>query len=52
MARIPLGYFREKFMRTIYIVAEKERDVKDLERCPRVYDPRGDWEYIEVVVSK
>lgn len=47
LARIPLQYFREKFKKTLFVVAEKERHVDELERCPRVYDSRGTWEYIK-----
>lgn len=46
LARIPGRFFRERFMKTIYVMAEKTRDVATLERCPKVYDARGDWEYI------
>jgi hypothetical protein len=46
LARIPLDYFREKFAKTIVVLAEKEADVRALPRAPRVYDPRGGWEYI------
>lgn len=46
LGRLPGSFWREKFGRTIYIVAEKERHVQELERCPKVYDPRGAWEHI------
>ena len=46
LARLPSSYCREKFMSTIVAVGEKERDVAELERAPRVCDPRGDWERI------
>lgn len=47
LARVPLQYFREKFKKTLFVVAEKERHVDELERCPRVYDSRGTWEFIK-----
>lgn len=47
LAKLPGEYSREKFKKTIYVVADKERDVEELERCPRVYDPRGKWEFIK-----
>ena len=46
LGRVPLQYFQEKFKKTIYVVAEKDRDVVELERCPKVYDSRGKWEYV------
>jgi hypothetical protein len=46
LSSLPGKYFRDKFMKTIFVVAEKERDVSELARSPRVYDPRGDWEFI------
>src|ERR1700752_154160 len=46
LANVPVPYFREKFKKTLVVVAEKDRDVVELERCPRVYDSRGDWEYV------
>jgi hypothetical protein len=46
LAGVPLPYFRQKFKKTIYVVARKERAGGELPRCPRVYDSRGDWEFI------
>jgi hypothetical protein len=46
LARLPGRYFREKFRKTLYLVGEKEADVTELARTPRVYDARGDWEFI------
>lgn len=46
LSRVPLQYFQDKFKKTIYVVGRKERDVAELERVPRVYDPRGNWEFI------
>lgn len=46
LSRLPGKYFRDKFMKTIFVVGEKERDVSELARSPRVYDPRGNWEFI------
>jgi len=46
-SKIPLRYFKDKFKKTIYFVGEKDKEIRELERCPRVYDPRGDWEYIK-----
>lgn len=47
LSQMPWRYFQEKFAKIIYVVAQKERDVEELERCPRVYDSRGDWEFIK-----
>jgi len=47
LASIPAGYFREKFKKTIYVVAEKEKDIQRLARVPAVYDARGDWEHVD-----
>lgn len=46
LSRVPWRYFQDKFKKTIYVVGRKERDVAELERVPRVYDPRGNWEFI------
>jgi len=46
LSRVPLKYFKDKFKKMIYLVGEKEREVKKLSRSPRVYDPRGNWEFI------
>jgi predicted SAM-dependent methyltransferase len=46
LSQIPAAYFREKFKKTLFVVAEKDRSLDKLERCPRVYDSRGSWEYI------
>lgn len=47
LARLPGAYCPEKFHRTIYVVARKERDVQVLERAPRVYVPSSHWEHIQ-----
>ena len=47
LSRLPLKYFRDKFMKTICLVAEKEKNMTSLPRCPRVYDSRGKWEFID-----
>ena len=46
LGRLPGRYLREKFRKTIVVVAEKERDVTMLPRAPKVCDARGDWEYV------
>lgn len=46
LARVPVRWVQEKFASTIYLLAEKERDVTALERVPLAYDPRGDWEHM------
>ena len=46
LSQLPFDYFQQKFKKTLYLVAEKNRDILELERCPRVYDSRGNWEYI------
>jgi hypothetical protein len=43
---IPLGYFQEKFQRTIYVTAEKERNVTELTHLPKCYVPSASWEFI------
>lgn len=48
LGKIPLRYFQDKFKKTIYLIGEKAMDIKELERCPRVYDSRGEWEHIRV----
>lgn len=44
---IPGRYFKDKFKRTLYVIAEKEKEVKELEDIPSVYDHRGNWEYVK-----
>jgi hypothetical protein len=46
LSAMPLGYFQEKFQRTIFIAAEKERAITELARLPKCYAPGPDWEYI------
>jgi hypothetical protein len=46
LSKIPLKYFKDKFMKTIYLVGEKDENITELERCPKVYDARGQWEFI------
>ncbi|MCH7564379.1 MAG: hypothetical protein IH968_11205 [Gemmatimonadetes bacterium] len=46
LSRLPGSYFKEKFVKSIFVVAEKEEDVATLERCPIVYDARGVWEFV------
>lgn len=46
LSHVPLRYFRQKFKKTLFVVAEKDRTVTELERCPLVYDARGNWEHI------
>lgn len=46
LSRLPLDYCREKFRKTLFVVAVKSRDVSRLERLPRVYHPSGKWELI------
>lgn len=47
LSRLPLMYFRDKFKKTICIVAEKEHNRTQLEKLPSAYDPRGDWEFVQ-----
>ena len=44
---LPLSYFKEKFQRTIFLTAEKERDVTQLPRVPNCYVPSPGWENIQ-----
>jgi hypothetical protein len=46
LSQVPWRYLQDKFKKTIYVVGRKERDVAELERVPRVCDPRGNWEFI------
>lgn len=46
LARVPVRRFREMFSSTIYLLADKQREVNTLERVPLAYDPRGDWEHV------
>jgi hypothetical protein len=43
---IPLRYFQAKFTRTIYVIAEKSEDCRQLAGCPKAYAPSPDWELI------
>lgn len=47
LSHLPGQYCRDKFMKTIYVVGEKQTEVAELERPPRIYDPRGRWEFIK-----
>ena len=47
LSYVPFKYFRDKFKKTIFVVAEKIENVAELKRCPSVYDPRGEWEFIK-----
>ena len=51
-AQLPGRYWDEKFKRTLFVVAEKVRDVRQLERVPLVYDARGNWEFIRQDASE
>lgn len=46
LAQLPWSWCQEKFKKMLYLVGEKEEDVSRLKGCPRVYDARGDWEFI------
>jgi hypothetical protein len=46
LAGLPWTYCREKFMQTLVVVGEKEKDVTDLEKPPQAYAPHGGWEFI------
>lgn len=47
LGRLPWRYCQEKFKKMLYLVGQKEKDISRLEKCPRVYDARGDWEFIK-----
>ena len=47
-AYLPWKYCQDKFRQTIFVVAEKATEVTALDRIPRVYDPRGHWEYCRI----
>ena len=46
LGALPLPYFQEKFQRTLYVMAEKALDVKELLRLPKCYAPSANWELI------
>jgi hypothetical protein len=46
LGMVPLRYFQEKFQRTVFIAAEKEREVTEIARLPKCYAPSPNWEYI------
>jgi len=46
LSRFPGRYWREKFSKTIHVMAHKQEDVVSLARHPRAYDPRGQWEFV------
>jgi predicted SAM-dependent methyltransferase len=46
LGRVPLPYLRDKFQKTIFLTAQKQNDVTELPRTPRVYVPNPDWELI------
>ena len=46
LSDIPSGYFKEKFRKSLFILAEKKKDVSRLEKMPSVYVYSKDWEYI------
>lgn len=43
---IPFNYFRDKFGRTIFLSAEKTKDVTELVRVPKCYERSPHWEFI------
>ncbi|MBI1870486.1 MAG: hypothetical protein HYS07_04750 [Chlamydiae bacterium] len=47
LGALPWQYFQDKFKKTIYVIAEKEKTVSETERCPTVYDVRGRWEFVK-----
>ncbi len=48
LSYLPFKYFKDKFKKTIYLVAKKEKNIKKLHRHPTIYDSRENWEYIEM----
>jgi hypothetical protein len=46
LGALPVDYFREKFRRTIFLLAEKRGEVTELPRLPKCYVPHPDWEFI------
>jgi hypothetical protein len=44
---LPFAYFKEKFRRTIFLAAEKERDAVALPCLPKCYEPSAQWEFIQ-----
>jgi hypothetical protein len=44
---IPLPYFRAKFSRTIFVIAEKIEPCAKLRGLPRAYAPDPEWEFLD-----
>jgi len=47
LSALPFGYCKEKFQRTIFLSAEKEREITELTRLPKCYEPSTQWEFIQ-----
>jgi hypothetical protein len=52
LGALPLHYLREKFQRTIFITAEKQRDVTELPRLPKCYASGTEWEFIRPTANR
>jgi hypothetical protein len=46
LGSLPAKSFKERFHRTIFIVAEKQQEVKELSCLPLCYEPSTQWEFI------
>ena len=46
LGSLPAKSFKERFHRTIFIVAEKQQEVKELPCLPLCYEPSKQWEFI------
>ena len=47
-----MNFLREKFQRTIFLAAEKQRGVTELSRLPKCYAPATEWEFIRPAASQ
>ncbi len=47
LGKIPLRWFRERFTKSLCIIAEKTETVNELSRLPRVCLPSPDWEFVK-----
>jgi hypothetical protein len=51
LGALPSSYLKEKFRRTIFVSAEKKKDVNELVRLPKCYVPAPEWEFVRDVAK-
>ena len=49
---VPSSYFKAKFKKTLFIIAEKIEDKEFIEDTPLAYERMGNWEYIKSDILK